>query len=89
MEENNGMTKEVAINQWRLKMDKKYKIAKAINILLCISMVVTIMLCVYDAWSLNGEYTLFSFFASLAIHGGLGIMMYCGIDWILRKVFNR
>lgn len=70
-------------------MDKKYKITKVINILLCMGIVVTIMLCAYNAWSLNGEYTLFSFFASLVVHGGLGVMIYCGVDWILRRVFNQ
>lgn len=71
------------------KMDKKYNIAKAINILVCMGIVVAIMLCAYNAWSLNGEYTLFSFFASLVVHGGLGIMIYCGVDWILRRVFHQ
>lgn len=69
-------------------MDKKYNIAKAINILVCMG-IVAIMLCAYNAWSLNGEYTLFSFFASLVMHGGLGIMIYCGVDWILRRVFHQ
>lgn len=36
-------------------MDKKYNIAKAINILVCMGIVVAIMLCAYNAWSLNGE----------------------------------
>ena len=70
-------------------MDKKYNIAKAINILVCMGIVVAIMLCAYNAWSLNGEYTLLSFFASLVMHGGLGIMIYCGVDWILRRVFHQ
>lgn len=70
-------------------MEKKYKIAKAINILVCMGIVVAIMLCAYNAWSLYGKYTTFSFFASLVMHGGLGIMIYCGIDWILRRVFNQ
>lgn len=70
-------------------MDKKYKIAKVVNILVCMCIVVTIMLCAYNAWSLNGEYTLFSFFASLVVHGALGVMIYCGVDWILRRVFHQ
>nr|DAN35741.1 MAG TPA: hypothetical protein [Caudoviricetes sp.] len=64
-------------------MEKKYKIAKTINILFSIGIVITIMLCAYNAWSLNGKYTWFSFFASL------GIMIYCGVDWILRRVFHQ
>lgn len=70
-------------------MDKKYNIAKAINILVCMGIVVAIMLCAYNAWSLNGEYTLFSFFASLVMHGGLGVMIYFGVDSILRRVFHQ
>ena len=70
-------------------MEKKYKIAKAINILLCMGIVVAIMHCTHKAWSLNGEYNLFSFFASLVMHGALGIMIYCGVDWILRRVFHQ
>lgn len=57
-------------------MDKKYNIAKAINILVCMGIVVAIMLCAYNAWSLNGKYIWFSFFASLVMHGALGIMIY-------------
>lgn len=70
-------------------MERKYKIARTINILVCVGIVIAIMLCAYNAWSLYGEYTLFSFFASLLLHGTLGVMIYCGIDWILRRVFNQ
>lgn len=70
-------------------MDKKYNIAKVINILVCMGIVVAIMHCAYNTWSLNGEYTLFSFFASLVMHGGLGIIIYCVVDWILRRVFQQ
>lgn len=70
-------------------MEKKYNIAKAINTLVCMCIVVAIMLCAYNVWSLNGEYTLFSFFASLVMHGALGIMIYCGVDWILCRMFHQ
>lgn len=70
-------------------MDKKYKIAKTINILICMGIVVAIMLCAYNAWSLYGDYTLFSFFASLVVNGVLGVMIYFGVDWILRRVFHQ
>lgn len=70
-------------------MDKKYNIARIINVLFCLGIVVTIMLCAYNAWSLYGEYTSFSFFASLVMHGALGVMIYCGVDYILRRVFNQ
>lgn len=70
-------------------MDKKYNIARIINILFSMGIVVAIMLCAYNAWSLYGDYTLYSFFASLVVHGGLGVMIYCGVDWILRRVFHQ
>lgn len=70
-------------------MEKKYKVAKTINILFSIGVVITIMLCAYNAWSLNGKYTWFSFFASLVMHGAFGVMIYCGVDWILRRVFHQ
>ena len=70
-------------------MDKKYNIARAINILFSIGVVITIMLCAYNAWSVYGKYTCGSFFASLVVHGGLGVMIYCGVDWILRRVFHQ
>lgn len=70
-------------------MDKKYNIARVINALVCVGIAVTIMLCAYNAWSLYGEYTLFSFFTSLVMHGGLAVMIYCGVDWILRRVFHQ
>lgn len=70
-------------------MPELEQIAKAINILVCIGIAVTIMLCAYNAWSLYGKYTTFSFFASLVMHGGLVIMIYCGVDWILRRVFHQ
>ena len=56
-------------------MDKKYNIARIINVLLCLGIAVKIMVSAYNDWSLKGEYTLFSFFASLVMHGGLGIII--------------
>lgn len=70
-------------------MERKYKIAKAINILVCMGIVVAIMLGAYNAWSVYGEYTLVDFFISLFIHGAFGAMIYCGVDWILRVVFHQ
>ena len=66
----------------------KYKIAKIVNIIVCIALVVFIMRMAYNTWSMYGPYTLFSFFASLFVHGGLGIMIYLGIDWVLKKLFK-
>lgn len=70
-------------------MDKKYKIAKIINIIFCIALAVTIMLYAHHEWSKYGTYGAFQFISSLVFHGGFAVMIYCGIDWILRKVFNQ
>lgn len=66
----------------------KYKIAKIVNIIVCISLMVFIMQNAYNAWSMYGPYTLFSFFVSLFVHGGFCIMIYLGIDWVLKKLFK-
>lgn len=73
----------------KITMKKKYKKAKAINILVCIGIVIVIMLYAYNAWSLNGDYTLFSFFASLVVYGGWGVLIYFVVDCALRRAFNQ
>lgn len=60
----------------------KYKIAKIVNAIICITLIVVIMRIAYNEWSL---YNLSSFFVSLFVHGFWGIVVYLGIDWILRK----
>ena len=67
---------------------KRYKIAKKVNIIVCILLVVFVMRMAYNAWSANGPYTTFSFFASLVIHGGMGLLIYLGIDSLLKKFFK-
>lgn len=70
-------------------MRKKYNIARAINVLFSLAIIVTIMICAYNEWSKHGAYTAFSFIASLVMHGGLGVMIYFGVDSILRRVFHQ
>lgn len=66
----------------------KYKIAKIVNIIVCISLVIFIMRIAYNTWSMYGPYTLFSFFVSLFVHGGFWIIIYLCIDWVLKKLFK-
>lgn len=70
-------------------MDKQYKTARIINALVCLGIVIGIILAAHSEWSKHGEYGMFQFIASLTIHGGLGIMIYCGVDYILRRLFNQ
>lgn len=70
-------------------MEKKYKIAKIINTTVCLAIAITIMLYAYSEWSKYGTYGVYQFLCSLVFHGGLGIMIYCGVDWILRRVFHQ
>lgn len=71
-------------------MNKKYKIARVINIIFCIGIVLMIMIHAYHEWNKYGDYGVFQFVVSLVYHGGSGIMIYFGIDWILRNiVFNQ
>lgn len=70
-------------------MKRKYNIARTINIIFCIAIAITIMLCAYYKWSENGTYGAFQFISSLVFHGGFAVMIYCGVDWILRRVFHQ
>ena len=66
-----------------------YKIAKALNFLVCLAGVVAMMICAYYSWSENGEYTIGSFICSLVIHGTFGVIIYLSIDYLLVKVLMK
>lgn len=74
-----------------LKIKKSYnmkrckKIAKIINTIVCIVLLVFVMQKIYDVWSMYGPYTWLSFVSSLIIHGGVVVMIYLGINWLLNK----
>lgn len=70
-------------------MKKKYKIARAMNAWFCFWLVIAIMFLAHAEWSKYGEYGTFQFVSSVVFHGGLGVIIYFGIDWILRRVFNQ
>lgn len=67
----------------------RYNLARIINAIVCIIGTIALMICVYHAWSQNGEYTIISFFMSLIAHGGIGVMTYLGIDYVIRRLFNK
>lgn len=70
-------------------MKSGYKAGKALNAILCVALLIVIMRCVYNEWSKFGDYTVWSFFMSLFIHGTLVGMTYLGIDWLLKKFLNE
>lgn len=67
----------------------KRKVARTINVILCLTFVIMIMRLVYKEWSQYGDYTMFSFFASLLIHGGFGFFMGYVIDEAICKYFDK
>ena len=66
----------------------RLKIAKVLNAIVCLTLTVLLMREVYFAWSIYGPYTIMSFFASLVIHGGMGVMVYLGINFLLKRIFQ-
>ncbi len=56
-----------------------------INKVFWILFVVILMVCAKNQWSQYGEYTWVSFFTSVVVHGGLGLMFYIGCDELLKK----
>lgn len=71
-----------------MKNEGKYIIAKIINTAVCLAVTVFGMRDIYETWSLYGEYTAMSFFASLLYHGTLGVAAYLVFDYCLCKLFE-
>lgn len=67
----------------------KCKVARICNAILCLALFIIIMRAAYNTWSMYGQYTLYSFFVSLFIHGTLSGMIYIGIDYLLRKFMKE
>lgn len=63
-----------------------YKIARLINALGAITLLVIIMRYAYNTWSLYGPYTVTSFVISFLMHGAFCYAIYWGIDYLLRKI---
>lgn len=67
----------------------KYEVARICNAILCLTLLIIIMRAAYNTWSMYGQYTLYSFLASLFIHGMFSGMIYLGIDYLLRKFMTK
>lgn len=68
----------------------KKSTARRINAGVWAAVAAAIMICAYCAWSKNGDYTLFSFFASLVFHGGFSLVIGMQVDeFICRKYNNK
>lgn len=63
----------------------KYKVAMSINLALSILLVLVMMRLAYKSWIVYSPYTIGDLFLSVFIHGGLGVMFYLVVGWILRR----
>ena len=61
----------------------KKKILNVLNELFCIVVTTILMTSAYRAWSECGGYNYLSFFVSLIIHGGVGVAIYLGLNYLL------
>lgn len=68
--------------------DRKTKVRR-INVIVWLVMAVSLMICAYNAWSQNSSYTLYSFIASLTIHGGFCFVAGMLIDKQIVKYFDN
>lgn len=69
-------------------MKRCKKIAKIVNAIVCIVLLVFILMrMVYNGWSMYGHNWI-SFFSSLIILGGFIGMMYLIINWVLNKILK-
>ena len=68
--------------------NRKTKVRR-INAIVWLVIAVSLMICAYNAWSQNGPYTLFSFIASLIVHGGFCLVGGMFVDEQIVKYFNN
>lgn len=66
----------------------KLKIAKALNAFICFALTVLLMFEVYLFWRMYAPYTIVSFFVSLVIHGGMGVVVYLCINHLLDRILK-
>lgn len=50
---------------------------------------VVLMVCAYSTWSQYGPYTIFSFFSSLVVHGGICLVGAVFVDKQIIKYFKN
>lgn len=68
--------------------NRKTKVRR-INAIVWLVIAAFLMIYVYDAWSQNGPYTLYSFIASLIFHGGFCLVVGMLVDELIVKYFNN
>lgn len=67
----------------------KKNTARKLNKIVWAVIAVVLMVLAYFEWSKNGEYTMFSFFASLVFHGGFSLVIAMQIDELICKKYNH
>ena len=63
----------------------KKNTARKVNAIIWTIIAIALMLAAYFEWSKYGEYTVFSFFASLVFHGGFSLVIGIQIDELICK----
>lgn len=63
----------------------KKNTARKVNAIIWIIVAIALMVAAYCEWSKHGEYTAFSFFASLVFHGGFSLAVGMQIDELICK----
>lgn len=67
----------------------KMNLTRKINAAIWVVVAIILMVFVYKTWSVNGPYTLMSFFTSLVMHGGFCYLIGYLIDEKIRNYFNK
>lgn len=67
----------------------KKNTVRKVNAIIWIIIAIALILAAYFEWSEHGEYTAFSFFASLVFHGGFSLVVAMQIDELICKKFNE
>jgi uncharacterized integral membrane protein len=86
--DKNYTRKELKKIKKQCNMKRWRKIAKIVNTIVCIVLLVFVMQKIYGVWSEYGPYTWLSFIFSLIIHGSVIGMGYLGINWLLDKILK-
>ena len=63
----------------------KKNTARKVNAIIWTIVAIVLMVAAYFEWSKHGEYTAFSFFASLVFHGGFSLVVGVQIDELICK----
>lgn len=67
----------------------KMNLVRKINAAIWVVAAIVLMVFVYKVWSINGPYTLISFFVSLVMHGGFCFFIGYLTDEKIRNYFKN